>query len=127
MRPAWEVCGCRCSISRGMPQAYQNPRGSTPGDRLLCPKAPSLRRVDRAVCPRFPGSWHSIRNEPLSYCDAHRAALRLVCSRVEVHGNFPSVTGLPSRVFHNLEPKPFIWTAKATDILEKMKRARAAR
>jgi hypothetical protein len=28
---------------------------------------------------------------------------------------------------HNLEPKPFILTAKATDILEKVKRARAAR
>ena len=28
---------------------------------------------------------------------------------------------------HNLEPKPFIRTAKATDILEKVKRARAAR
>src|ERR1035441_5508798 len=25
---------------------------SYPGDRLLCPKAPPLRRVDRAVCPR---------------------------------------------------------------------------
>jgi hypothetical protein len=28
---------------------------------------------------------------------------------------------------HNQDPKPFIWTAKATDILEKVKRARAAR
>lgn len=28
---------------------------------------------------------------------------------------------------HNLEPKPFIRTAKATDILEKVQRARAAR
>lgn len=28
---------------------------------------------------------------------------------------------------HNLEPKPFIWTAKATAILEKVKCARAAR
>jgi len=27
---------------------------------------------------------------------------------------------------HNTEPKPFIWTAKATDILEKVKRARRA-
>jgi transposase len=27
---------------------------------------------------------------------------------------------------HNEAPKPFIWTAKATDILEKVKRARAA-
>lgn len=27
---------------------------------------------------------------------------------------------------HNAHPKPFIWTAKATDILEKVKRARAA-
>jgi transposase len=27
---------------------------------------------------------------------------------------------------HNLAPKPFIWTAKASDILEKVKRARAA-
>ncbi len=26
---------------------------------------------------------------------------------------------------HNREPKPFIWTAKAADILEKVKRARA--
>jgi transposase len=30
-------------------------------------------------------------------------------------------------VRHNENPKPFIWTAKATDILEKVKRARAAR
>jgi len=27
---------------------------------------------------------------------------------------------------HNANPKPFIWTAKATDILEKVKRARKA-
>ncbi len=27
---------------------------------------------------------------------------------------------------HNENPKPFVWTAKATDILEKVKRARAA-
>ena len=25
---------------------------------------------------------------------------------------------------HNDNPKPFVWTAKATDILEKIKRAR---
>ena len=28
---------------------------------------------------------------------------------------------------HNARPKPFIWTARAADILEKVKRARAAR
>ena len=27
---------------------------------------------------------------------------------------------------HNDNPKPFVWTAKASDILEKVKRARAA-
>jgi hypothetical protein len=27
---------------------------------------------------------------------------------------------------HNHNPKPFVWTAKATDILEKVKRARKA-
>ena len=27
---------------------------------------------------------------------------------------------------HNTNPKPFIWTAKASDILEKVKRARLA-
>jgi hypothetical protein len=27
---------------------------------------------------------------------------------------------------HNLNPKPFIWTAKASDILEKVTRAQAA-
>ena len=27
---------------------------------------------------------------------------------------------------HNQSPKPFIWTAKASDILEKVKRARRA-
>jgi len=29
-------------------------------------------------------------------------------------------------VQHNTKPKPFIWTAKASDILEKVKRARIA-
>jgi hypothetical protein len=28
---------------------------------------------------------------------------------------------------HNQDPKPFIWTKKASDILEKVKRARAPR
>lgn len=27
---------------------------------------------------------------------------------------------------HNDNPKPFVWTAKASDVLEKVKRARAA-
>jgi len=27
---------------------------------------------------------------------------------------------------HNRDPKPFIWTARASDILEKVKRARRA-
>ena len=27
---------------------------------------------------------------------------------------------------HNTNPKPFVWTAKASDILEKVKRARAS-
>jgi hypothetical protein len=27
---------------------------------------------------------------------------------------------------HNDSPKPFVWTARASDILEKVKRARAA-
>jgi hypothetical protein len=27
---------------------------------------------------------------------------------------------------HNEQPKPFVWTAKASDILEKVKRGRAA-
>jgi len=27
---------------------------------------------------------------------------------------------------HNVKPKPFVWTAKASDVLEKVKRARAA-
>ena len=26
---------------------------------------------------------------------------------------------------HNANPKPFVWTAKASDVLEKVKRARA--
>jgi transposase len=46
-------------------------------------------------------------------------------------GVFSSVEELITAIFdyidhHNENPKPFIWTAKATDILEKVKRARAA-
>ena len=46
-------------------------------------------------------------------------------------GVFHSVAELESALEahikeHNQNPKPFIWTAKATDILEKVKRARAA-
>lgn len=46
-------------------------------------------------------------------------------------GAFRSVAELEQAItdyldHHNQQPKPFIWTAKATDILEKVKRARAA-
>jgi transposase len=46
-------------------------------------------------------------------------------------GVFHSVEDLIFAIFdyiehHNQDPKPFIWTAKAADILEKVKRARAA-
>jgi transposase len=45
-------------------------------------------------------------------------------------GVFTSVAELQAAILayieeHNRNPKPFIWTAKATDILEKVKRARA--
>ena len=45
-------------------------------------------------------------------------------------GVFTSVEALPERILaynqeHNRQPKPFIWTAKANDILEKVKRAKA--
>lgn len=46
-------------------------------------------------------------------------------------GTFTRVSELVSAILayieqHNRAPKPFIWTAKATDILEKVKRAKAA-
>ncbi len=46
------------------------------------------------------------------------------------HGVFTSVGALQGGILayieeHNRQPKPFIWTAKATDILEKVKRAKA--
>lgn len=46
-------------------------------------------------------------------------------------GTFPSVATLVQAITdyideHNLDPKPFIWTAKAGDILAKVTRARAA-
>jgi len=46
-------------------------------------------------------------------------------------GTFTSVSELEHAIVayieqHNRSPKPFIWTAKATDILEKVKRAKAA-
>jgi hypothetical protein len=46
-------------------------------------------------------------------------------------GVFRSVEELITAIFgyidhHNDNPKPFIWTAKTADILEKVKRARAA-
>lgn len=45
-------------------------------------------------------------------------------------GVFTSVEALQERILayiqeHNRQPKPFIWTAKANDILEKVKRAKA--
>jgi transposase len=46
-------------------------------------------------------------------------------------GIFTSVDQLQAAIFdyiqqHNSQPKPFIWTAKATDILEKVKRGKTA-
>jgi hypothetical protein len=45
-------------------------------------------------------------------------------------GIFTSVEALEERILayieeNNREPKPFIWTAKTNDILEKVKRAKA--
>ncbi len=53
----------------------------------------------------------------------------LTCNRLR-RESFPSVEHLVATIRgyiaqHNQEPKPFIWTAKAGDILEKVKRARA--
>lgn len=47
------------------------------------------------------------------------------------HGVFRGVVELEQAIqeyleLHNQHPKPFIWTAKAADILEKVKRARVA-
>jgi len=44
-------------------------------------------------------------------------------------GCFTSIPDLTEAIYeyiakHNIEPKPFVWTAKASDILEKVKRAR---
>ena len=46
-------------------------------------------------------------------------------------GVFPSVRALVAAIKdyideHNLAPKPFIWTAKASDVLAKVSRAKAA-
>ena len=46
-------------------------------------------------------------------------------------GVFRSVSELTAAIddyvaHHNQQPKPFIWTAQASDILEKVKRGRAA-
>jgi hypothetical protein len=46
-------------------------------------------------------------------------------------GVFLSVDALETAIknyidLHNQQPKPFIWTAKASDILEKVKRGRAS-
>lgn len=54
----------------------------------------------------------------------------LSCQRIR-RGVFHNVQELNAAIeayiaCHNEEPKPFIWTAKASDILEKVKRSRAA-
>ncbi len=46
-------------------------------------------------------------------------------------GTFPSVKRLVEAIEayiaeHNMDPKPFIWTAKASDILAKVTRAKSA-
>jgi hypothetical protein len=48
----------------------------------------------------------------------HRGVFRSVEELLESIGEYID--------HHNRQPKPFIWSAKASDILEKVKRARAA-
>jgi hypothetical protein len=55
--------------------------------------------------------------------------LRDLSSKRIRRGVFQSVPGLVAAIQsyilgHNQDPKPFIWTAKASDILEKVKRSR---
>src|ERR1039458_5441633 len=60
MRPAREACGCRCSISRGMPQAYQGwaPAGDRSPHTLDVHTAPHAvfsapAGKPGAECPQF--------------------------------------------------------------------------
>jgi hypothetical protein len=55
---------------------------------------------------------------------------RDLADRALRRGVFESVDDLVAAIHryldaHNEDPRPFVWTAKATDILEKVKRARA--
>ena len=72
----------------------------------------------------FPADQQHLKIEHL----AHRASL-LDAITISITINLPPL-GIMSWHFHidrhNENPKPFIWTAKANDILEKVKRARKA-
>ena len=67
--------------------------------------------------PSLPDAFHA--NQQLTDKSLRRGVFRDVEELIMAIGKYVD--------HHNLEPKPFIWTAKATDILEKVKRARAAR
>ena len=60
---------------------------------------------------------------PLSYAIIYDAMYRRGVFRSESELEFAINQYIE---MHNENPKPFIWTAKASDILEKVKRGRAA-
>jgi hypothetical protein len=67
----------------------------------------------------------------LLYPDQQFVALRNITQNRLRRGIFRDVEELIMAIGeyidkHNDNPKPFVWTAKATDILEKVKRARKA-
>ena len=67
---------------------------------------------------------------PVSFRDPRLPVRDLTENQIR-RGVFTGVEQLQSSIFgdieqHNIQPKPFIWTAKATDILEKVKRGEAA-
>ncbi len=71
----------------------------------------------------------SAKEEPLRDHDARLQAQRDLTTNRRRRGALRSVEELINAIGdhidqHNVQPKPFTWTAKASDILEKVKRAR---
>src|SRR5579859_6339062 len=89
---------------------------------LSIPRCSALRRHPRVHMHFTPtsASWLNM---------VERFFRDLSCQRIR-RGVFHNVQELITAIEgyiarHNQEPKPFIWTAKASDILEKVKRSRA--
>ena len=114
-----------------VPQSFERASQSREGIHLICDNYATHKHPKvKAWLLRHPRFHVHFTPTSSSWLNMVERFFRDITERRIRRGVFRSVEELECAIndyiaLHNTKPKPFVWTAKASDILEKVKRGRA--